>query len=825
MKARLAVALLVLLPVFLVFPRTTFGQSASPNGTQSSAAQATDAQGVWRSLARPTFDPSKSAQVTNLELDRDRIRVTLESGGIRFTQPVNGVVTGMVFHGAGKLQVSSPNAIETQQLQRYLKDDAVNLRFSEAVFSFTDNTLQEISSKVQWSPAVGSSDDSYASRMDARENLGFAFLPRLFKNVMATDRSKSSLFLADVKTSDHGWVETLYEADRPEEISVGQYNEISAAYKNFDKWTSFPAGNRNSAEAFAVPFAKADYLVKSYNLDSTVTGGAELTSAAKVNLEERWSGEHVLLFNLDSNLRVDKVSDSDGHSLAFFQARENKDRPQGYGDYVAVVLASPTQEGRNSSLTFHYAGKHVVVQVGTGNYFAESFGWYPSRIPSGGDEFAGRADFDLHFRSPSKYELVATGNKISETTDGNERISEFKSSIPLAVAGFAFGDYKISTEKVGNVDVQVFANKNGDDNLDMIQKFADGDFTGGRPAMFAMGNLSPAAMSGVISQEMGNSIRLFENYFGPYPYAQLAVTNIPYSYGQGWPGLIYLSVVTFLDDTQRHQLGIKDSPRVTEFFRAHETSHQWWGHRVGWKSYHDQWLSEGFAQFSGNLYVQVRDNQKEYVQRLREDRQQLLTRDQHEQLYDSAGPIWLGERDASSLSPNAYNVVIYDKGGYVLTMLRMMMRDSTAQDPDARFKAMMHDFCNTYDNKAASTEDFKAIAEKYMTRTMDMENNHKLDWFFREYVYGTGIPHYEFHADVQSTPDGKFKMVGSFKRTGVPDNWMDVVPVFADDKGKQVPLGLFRVTKSDTEFSIPLNSNPGKLQVNSWEELLAEVKQ
>jgi hypothetical protein len=56
-----------------------------------------------------------------------------------------------------------------------------------------------------------------------------------------------------------------------------------------------------------------------------------------------------------------------------------------------------------------------------------------------------------------------------------------------------------------------------------------------------------------------------------------------------------------------------------------------------------------------------------------------------------------------------------------------------------------------------------------MTRTMDMENNHKLDWFFCEYVYGTGIPHYEFHADVQSTPDGKFKMVGSFKRTGVLD--------------------------------------------------------
>ena len=190
---------------------------------------------------------------------------------------------------------------------------------------------------------------------------------------------------------------------------------------------------------------------------------------------------------------------------------------------------------------------------------------------------------------------------------------------------------------------------------------------------------------------------------------------------------------------------MKNTPRVTEFFRAHETSHQWWGHRVAWKSYHDQWLSEGFAQFSGNLYVQVRDNQKEYIQRLRDDRQGLLTRDTCEHVYDSVGPIWMGTRTSSSLSPGAYSVLIYNKGGYALTMLRMMMADSKASDPDARFKAMMQDFCRTYNNQAASTEDFKAIAEKYMTPVMDMENNHRLDWFFRQYVYGTGIPRYEFH--------------------------------------------------------------------------------
>src|ERR1700682_2875918 len=86
--------------------------------------------------------------------------------------------------------------------------------------------------------------------------------------------------------------------------------------------------------------------------------------------------------------------------------------------------------------------------------------------------------------------------------------------------------------------------------------------------------------------EMANTIRLFSAYYGPYPYKHLSVTSLPisYSYGQGWPGLIYLWSGSFLDATQRHEIGMKDGPELTDFFRAHESSHQWWGQRVGWKS-------------------------------------------------------------------------------------------------------------------------------------------------------------------------------------------------------------------------------------------------
>lgn len=50
----------------------------------------------------------------------------------------------------------------------------------------------------------------------------------------------------------------------------------------------------------------------------------------------------------------------------------------------------------------------------------------------------------------------------------------------------------------------------------------------------------------------------------------------------------------------------------------------------------------------------------------------------------------------------------------------------------------------TYSGRAATTEDFKAVLEKYMTPAMDLGGNQKMDWFFNEYVYGTQLPHYMF---------------------------------------------------------------------------------
>lgn len=796
--------------------------------------QASDGGNVWNTLAAPAMDPAKYAVTENVDIVRDRVHIKLVSGIIQFAKPANGVVFAAVFHGEGHILIDPPNPTEAQQLKLFTRQEKLAAGFTEATFTFSDGLLEEVEKQVKWKDGPGG-DDFYAKRQQEREDIGGEYLPRIFKSVMSPDRKRTAYFLADLKTKEAGWVQVRDDAMQPEEIRVGRWVSVGP-FKIADYWMIFPAGGRDPRHVYDDPAERQDFLLPSYKINAFVSDGAELGATANVTVSPRYAGERVLLFQLDSNLRVSSVKDEKGRDLEYHQARERKENSQGYGNYVAVVLNDSTQAGQSQVLNFVYQGKHVVYRVGNGNYFCKSFGWYPSAFASelGVDEFAFRSEFELNFRSPKKYTLVATGRKAGETTDGKESVTTWKSEIPLAAAGFAFGDYKIVTDKVGDVEIQVYANNQPDDLLSSIQKSFDNPLNelaagpGGShmTSTAAVGNLTPSALGKTINIEAGNTLRVFQGYFGPYPYKQLAITNIIGSYGQGWPGLLYLSWFTFLDSTQRNALGIRNQTQLTDFFRGHESSHQWWGHRVGWKSYHDQWLSEGFAEFSGLLYVQYRENMKESLTQWRLDKQHLTEPDLNSHKTETLGPIWMGQRIHSSVTnPGSYQNLIYTKGGYVLQMLRMQLMDSRNPDSDHLFKEMMQDYCKTFDNKPASTEDFKAIVEKHMTRSMDLDGNHKMDWFFNQYVYGTERPQYAFHATVTGTPDGKSSVSGTLQRIGVPGNWKDVVPLYAHIGDKTVRLGAITATHDIETLNFVIPQKIDKLSINDYEDLIADVRQ
>jgi len=788
---------------------------------------------VWDALSAPAMDTTKAAVVENVQIVRDRVKITLINGTIQFTQPANGVVFGAVFRGSGRVQIVPPNPIEAQQLRLLANQDTLDMTFSEATFSFTDGLLEEVGKQVKWKEGPAG-DDLYAKRQEEREDVGGEYLPRLYKSVMSPDRKRTAYFLADLKTNEKPWVEVRYDAMQPEEVRVGHWGEMGA-YKHLDYWMNFPAEDRDPRFVYDDPESRQDYLIPDYQIDANAEESAEMSATARVTVQPRYSGERVLVFTLDSNLHLATVKDAQGRTLEFHQARERKLRSQSHGNYVAVMLQEPTQAGQKQAIEFQYGGKHIVEKVGEGNYYCESFGWYPALFEPelGIDVFAFRSNFDLTFHIPKKFKLVATGTKTSEKTEGKELVSTWKSDIPLAAAGFSFGNYKVFTDKVGDIDVQIYANDEPDANQKNIQMDVNNDLGqlndgryASRTTYATVGVLVPSAYGKKMTSEMVNTLKDFQAYFGPYPYKTLSVTSISGGYGQGWPGLLYLSWITFLDKGQQDTLGITDKSQASDRFRAHESSHQWWGHRVGWKSYHDQWLSEGFAEFSGLLYVQFAENMKEDLIQFRLAKEHLTHEDRYRHRVDTLGPIWMGQRIYSSATDDwTYQSLVYLKGAYVLQMIRQMMTDPRSPDPEHIFKDTMQDYCKTYENKAASTEDFKAIVEKHMTPGMDLDGNHKMDWFFGQYVYGMGMPTYSLHVNLTPTADGKTSVSGELLRTGVPDNWKDVIPIYAHMGDKIMRLGTIPSVQPRVTLNFVLPAKVDRLTIDDLEDDFADVKQ
>jgi hypothetical protein len=288
---------------------------------------------------------------------------------------------------------------------------------------------------------------------------------------------------------------------------------------------------------------------------------------------------------------------------------------------------------------------------------------------------------------------------------------------------------------------------------------------------------------------------------------------------------VILPLTAFLDSTQRWRLMGTNAFRFADFIQEvtpHEVSHQWWGHMVGWASLHDQWLSEGFADFSAGLFLEMTNPKPdEYLHYLERAQKQIVEKNEYGKRPNDAGPLWLGLRLDTFKTERAYNFVVYPKGGYVLHMLRYLMQDQKTGDKD--FIDMMHDFVTTYTNRNASTEDFKAIVEKHMKPGLDLDGNGKTDWFFHEWVYGTELPSYRLDYSLAPAENGKVMLTATVTQSDVSAAFRMRVPLYAEFDGRMTRLGWVPVEGSSTtkEFKVKLPKKPKRVVLCANYDVLA----
>ena len=516
---------------------------------------------------------------------------------------------------------------------------------------------------------------------------------------------------------------------------------------------------------------------------------------------------------------------ANGQPLSFIQEDKNDD-----GNF-AVILPKTLAAGEKLTITTTYGGKEAVSNEGGGNYFPVAReDWYPN---SPGASFGEYALYDMTLRIPKGMKMAATGVLVSESNESGRNVTIWKSENPQTVAGFSFGKFKEEEAKLTKPEyfIQSYANESSPDWVEGMKQASEGNLpslgshlgSGG-----ALGSMSTVLLNKKALAEGTLAVQLYTDYFGPSLFKHLQLTQqTACTSGQSWPELVWIPICYYFDTTVRHSLGLDQGDRgYWKAVTAHEVAHQWWGHTVGFASGRDQWMSEGFADMSAALYISmIEKNPKKFIEFWNDERELLLERNAQGFRAIDAAPLTMGYRaNNSRTGSDITRRLIYPKGAYVLHMIRMMMYDRKTGDQD--FKAAMQDFVTTYSGKAATTEDFKAVMEKHMTREMDLEGNHRLDWFFNEYVYGTALPTYHLDSTFEKDANGDLVLALKVTQSGVDDKFRMIVPVYLElADGRTISLGRARLVGNTTvDQKVPLKGlkdAPKRALVNYYDDVLA----
>jgi aminopeptidase N len=173
----------------------------------------------------------------------------------------------------------------------------------------------------------------------------------------------------------------------------------------------------------------------------------------------------------------------------------------------------------------------------------------------------------------------------------------------------------------------------------------------------------------------------------------------------------------------------------------------------------------------------------------------------------------------SSRSPDGYAAIVYSKGPWVLHMLRELFRDpQTASDNG--FFAVLRSLAQATD-APLTTDEFVRRLEAALPPQADVEGTGKLDWFFEQWVYNTGIPHYRLRWQARREAKHGLQVSGTIEQSGVSEVFTMPVLVYARF-GQQIErLGTVVVTGKKVEFRFPVKAKPDEVLLDPNQTVLS----
>ena len=291
-------------------------------------------------------------------------------------------------------------------------------------------------------------------------------------------------------------------------------------------------------------------------------------------------------------------------------------------------------------------------------------------------------------------------------------------------------------------------------------------------------------------------LRFYAALVGDVPYGSATVALVEDELPGGHsPG--YFVVLNSVPPSPR--LVWRDDPAAftgfPEYFIAHELAHQWWGQAVGWRNYHEQWLSEGFAQYFAALYANETRGEEAFQNMLRQFRKWALSESEE-------GPVYLGYRLGHiERKPRVFRALVYNKGAAVLHMLRRLVGDET-------FFSALRRFYREQKFRKAGTEDLQ--------RAFEAESGRPLQRFFDRWIYGAELPRIHYTSATSATAVTiRFEQVGEL----IFDVPVTVTITYTDGRTQDVVV---HVTERLVEQMIPTDGRVRMVRINQDYAAVAE---
>ncbi|MEN9282002.1 MAG: hypothetical protein RL594_937 [Bacteroidota bacterium] len=719
------------------------------------------------SLRNLAIDSSTHRIVAGIFFEDGLYSVSLDSGSIAYLKSVDGRRIAAVFHGSCSGTFTPNNPTEVGNLRRFYDGNVYMATCTSAVFIFGDDRLQQV---VDEFPTVPLTDKHLVElATSVREQLVDADngeISSTMANILLNKRSSPYMVIEmqDKSPSTGITAYFLHDPFREEPYSLFIRNDVKGP-KELVAVNQCADPQRPATRNFNGSMSFDMVSTQKHTVACSLSRSLAMVTIDRIEMTMEADNVQWLEMALTSYLSVDSVHVNDEHTV-MFRAKD--------AESFFVRLPKPLSKGSPFTMTVFYHGE-IIERIKDYTVLKTSLDWIPSY------SYNHKALYDMTFSYPASLTLLSLGRQTSITTQDQTTTSRWVTDTPNTNNSFHIGLFK----------------KKELDRNDEI------------PTCTMYHVATSYQNANEVGLDVTQAMLFYTRLFGPPPIASLNATELPGNHGEAFPGLLHLSSEAFtsLDDFFQEQ------------FIAHEVAHQWWGISVKPLSYRDRWLSEGFSEYSCLLYSQLAAQEGEKFFRLLEEyRKDIISFGKKTVGKDLAPPaIALGHRVSAGagLHGGAYNTFIYNKGAWVLHMLRNLMLDLRTMKEDA-FMLVMREFYSKHKSAHATTDDFKATIERL--------TGSDVSWFFNQWVYGNEIPSYNVAWKKEQQQDGQWKVTMRIRQHGVSESFVMPIPVkVASEDGKLVRMRI-NVGSTTNEVSLPLFTfEPEDVIFNDLSSVLCEV--